>query len=275
MPNEGELLSPEEIQRQLLKYEPTMRNRIIEKVILAALGVIPWVGGFLSAAVSLKTEEPNVKSQILQNKWLAEHEIKLQKLMETLAEMEARFQSLGAQIEERVNSEEYLELVRKGFRIWDESDTDEKKRYIANMLTNAAGTRLTTDDVIRLFLDWLRLYHEAHFAVIRKIFQEPGVTRHDIWKELKGEFPREVSADADLYKLLIRDLNIGGVIRQARDTTEDGQFLKRRPAPSRGRSSSTMESAFEDSKPYVLTELGKQFVHYAMNEVVTRIDQTP
>jgi hypothetical protein len=33
-----------------------------------------------------------------------------------------------------------------------------------------------------------------------------------------------------------------------------------------------MESAFEDSKPYVLTELGKQFVHYTMNEVVTRIE---
>jgi hypothetical protein len=32
-----------------------------------------------------------------------------------------------------------------------------------------------------------------------------------------------------------------------------------------------MESAFEDTKPYVLTELGKQFVHYTMNELVTRI----
>jgi hypothetical protein len=275
MAADDSLLSPEEIQRQLLKYEPTMRNRIIEKVILAALGVIPWVGGFLSAAASLKTEEPNVRSQSLQNKWLAEHETKLRKLLEALAEMGARFQSFGDQIEERVNSEEYLELIRKGFRTWDEADTDEKKKYVTNMLTNAAGTRLTTDDVIRLFIDWLRLYHEAHFAVIRKVFQEPGVTRYDIWKELKGEFPREDSADADLYKLLIRDLNIGGVIRQARDTTEDGQFLKRRPKPSRVRSSSTMESAFEDSKPYVLTELGKQFVHYTMNEVVTRIDQTP
>jgi hypothetical protein len=32
-----------------------------------------------------------------------------------------------------------------------------------------------------------------------------------------------------------------------------------------------MESAFEDSKPYELSELGRQFVHYTMNEVVTRI----
>ena len=35
----------------------------------------------------------------------------------------------------------------------------------------------------------------------------------------------------------------------------------------------TMDSAFEETKPYVLTELGKQFVHYTMNEVVTRIGE--
>jgi hypothetical protein len=272
MPNNDSTLSPDEIHQQLLKYEPTIRSRIIEKVILAALGVIPWVGGFLSAAVSLKTEDPNYKSQSLQNKWMAEHETKLQKLMEALADMDSRFQSLGAQIEERVSSDEYLELVRKGFRIWDEADTDEKRRYIANLLTNSAGTKLTSDDVIRLFLDWLRIYHEAHFAIVRKIFQEPGVTRFDIWKELKGDLPREDSADADLYRLLISDLSIGRVIRQVRNTTEEGQFLKRRPKASKGHSSLIMESAFEDSKQYVLTELGKQFVHYTMNEVVTRIE---
>jgi len=33
-----------------------------------------------------------------------------------------------------------------------------------------------------------------------------------------------------------------------------------------------MESAFEDTKPYVLTELGKQFVHYTMSEVVGRLE---
>jgi hypothetical protein len=34
-----------------------------------------------------------------------------------------------------------------------------------------------------------------------------------------------------------------------------------------------MESAFEDSKQYVLTELGSQFVHYAMTETTRRIEQ--
>jgi hypothetical protein len=32
-----------------------------------------------------------------------------------------------------------------------------------------------------------------------------------------------------------------------------------------------MESAFEDNKPYVLTQLGKQFVHYVMTDVVPQL----
>lgn len=32
-----------------------------------------------------------------------------------------------------------------------------------------------------------------------------------------------------------------------------------------------VESAFEGTKVYVLTELGKQFVHYTMTDVVTRL----
>jgi hypothetical protein len=124
--------------------------------------------------------------------------------------------------------------------------------------------------VIRLFLDWLNLYHEAHFAVIKQIYSNPSITRCEIWEAVYGDTPREDSAEADLFKMLIRDLSTGGVVRQARDTNEMGEFLKRRRAPRRN-SSSTMESAFEDTKPYVLTELGKQFVHYTMNETVKRL----
>jgi hypothetical protein len=33
-----------------------------------------------------------------------------------------------------------------------------------------------------------------------------------------------------------------------------------------------MESAFEDTKQYVLTEIGSQFVHYMMTELVGRLN---
>jgi hypothetical protein len=212
----------ERLSAELAKTRPTRKRRIIEKFCLAALGSIPWIGGFLSAAASYKAEENNLKENSLQTQWLEEHQTKIIALHETLNEIERRFDALGSAIDERIQSEEYLGLVRKAFRVWDESDTDEKRRYTANVVTNSAGTRVCSDDVIRLFIDWLELYHEAHFAVIREIFQNPGSTRFDIWSGIYGETPREDSAEADLYKMLIRDLNIGGVIRQIRDTNEAG-----------------------------------------------------
>jgi hypothetical protein len=263
----------ERLRTELAKSEPTRRRRIIEKFILAVLGSIPWVGGFLSAAADYKAEESTVRQDSLQTQWLEEHHGKLLSLKDTLQEIQRRFEALGAAIDQRIQSEEYLALVRKAFRAWDNADTAEKRRYAANLVTNAAGTRVCSDDVLRLFLDWLELYHEAHFAVIREIFENPGSTRFDIWSELYRDTPREDSAEADLFKFLIRDLSTGGVIRQERDTNQLGQFVRKKPQRARrGLAPTTMESAFEDTKPYVLTELGKQFVHYTMNEVVTRID---
>lgn len=265
----------DKLRLELAKSETTRGKRIIEKFVLAVLGSIPWVGGFLSAAASYKAEEETRRQDSLQTQWLEEHQNKITTLRDALQEIQQRFESLGAGIEERIQSEEYLALVRKAFRIWDETDTQEKRRYIANIVTNAAGTRVCPDDVVRLFLDWLDLYHEVHFAVIREIFKNPGATRFDIWSDLYGEVPRENSAEADLFKLLVRDLSTGGVIRQERDVNELGEFVRKRPQRSRhGSVPTTMESAFEDTKPYVLTDLGKQFVHYTMSEAVTRIDDS-
>jgi hypothetical protein len=261
----------EKIRNELVNASPSTKRRVFEKFISAALGSIPWVGGFLSAAADLKFEEGDLREDNLQTQWLEEHTRKLQRLSETLNYIAARFETLGDQIDERIQSEEYLDLVRKAFRTWDTADTDEKRKYIAQLITNAGGTKLTSDDVIRLFIDWLNIYHEAHLAVIREIYQNPGSTRYDIWEAIYDSFPREDSAEADLYRMLIRDLSTGGVIRQERATTPDGRFLKKPRTKSRS-FTPTMESSFDDSKPYVLTELGKQFVHYAMSEVVRRIE---
>ena len=262
----------EALRAELAKSAPTRQRRILEKFVLAALGSIPWVGGFLSAAASYKAEEGSIRQDSLQTQWLEEHHVKILQLRSTLEEIQGRFTTLGESIEARIQSDEYLGLVRKAFREWDQADTQEKRRFVANLVVNAAGTRVCSDDVVRLFLDWLGLYHEAHFAVIREIFQNPGATRYEIWATLYGELPREDSAEADLFKFLIRDLSTGGVIRQERDVNSLGQFVRKTPQRRRrGTAPTTMETAFEDTKPYILTELGKQFVHYTMSEVVTRI----
>ena len=270
-PNDFEEQAVIFIRTELAKAAPSERRRVLEKFILAALGSIPWVGGFISAAISYKAETGSMRTDNLQTQWLEEHARKIQELMTTLQDIAGRFESLGPEIDSRIQSEEYLGLVRRAFRVWDRADTQDKRRYVGNVVSNAAGTRLTSDDVVRLFIDWLDLYHEAHFAVIREIYKNPGTTRFLIWDAIHGELPREDSAEADLFRMLIRDLSTGGVIRQDRDTNQYGQFLRKKAPRRKGTVSPTVESSFEDTKPYVLTALGQQFVHYTMNEVVPRI----
>jgi hypothetical protein len=58
---------------------------------------------------------------------------------------------LGEEIDEKIQSEQYLTLVRKTFRQWDEADTEEKRQLLMQLITNAAGTRICSDDILRLF----------------------------------------------------------------------------------------------------------------------------
>src|SRR6266540_21265 len=85
----------ERLREELAKSEPTRKKRIIEKFVLAALGSIPWVGGFLSAAASYKAEDGSIKQNSLQTQWLEEHQAKLNALRETLEEIQHRFEKFG------------------------------------------------------------------------------------------------------------------------------------------------------------------------------------
>jgi hypothetical protein len=69
---------------------------------------------------------------------------------------------------------------------------------------------------------------------------------------------------------------MGGVIRQHREKDYYGNFIKKqtKPAP-KGQGSKTMVSAFDTSEGYELTELGKQFVHYAMQELSLKLAYHP
>src|SRR5687768_14808146 len=105
----------ESLRAELAKTEPSHKKRVIEKFVLAALGSIPWIGGFLSAAASYKAEEGALKQDSLQTQWLAEHNDKIIQLKSTLENVQGRFDSLGEVVDERIQSEEYIGLVRKAF----------------------------------------------------------------------------------------------------------------------------------------------------------------
>lgn len=245
-------------------------KRKFGRFIMGALGSIPWVGGMIAAGAAAQAEQEQGRANELQRLWLEEHRERLFELTSDLADIVRRLDGLYDTLKERIESDEYMVLVRKAFKSWDNAETKEKRSYIKNLIINAAAIELCVDDLVRLFNDWLDTYHEAHFMVIRQIFNNPGISRGAIWDNFHKEKPQENTAEADLYKRLIRDLTLGGVIRQEREVNEEGEFIRQPRARSHS-SSGTYESAFEGTKPYVLTELGKQFVHYTMTETVRRI----
>jgi len=195
---------------------------------------------------------------------------------QTILEIMARLDMNNEKIAERVASPEYQALVRKAFRDWSGAESATKRVFVRNILAHAADKTITTDDVVRMFLQWIDLYTELHFAVISAVYNDAGVTRARIWEKIGKDEVREDSAEADLFKLLIRDLSTGSIIRQHRNKDYAGNFL-RKPALRRKRGASVpiMESAFEDTKGYELTELGQQFVHYAMTDLPVRIEFKP
>jgi len=164
-------------------------------------------------------------------------------------------------------------LVKKAFQNWSRIDTDYKRIKVRNLLSNAAATDLVSDDVVRLFLDWIDTYSDFHFQVMGVIANNAPIGRGEIWNALGRPQVREDSADADLYKLLIRDLSMGGVVRQERETDGYGNFVRKSTkGQKRSQGSSTVKSAFDDGERYVLTELGRQFIHYAMTEIPPKIE---
>ncbi len=250
------------------------------RVTMAALGSLSWVGtivglgSILSASAALSAENEQGNNNKLFFLWMKEHGTKLKELGLTLSEMYARFESFGDRIKERIESEEYIALVRKTFRAWDRADTEEKKQLFKKIITNAGGTDLCSDDLVRLFIDWVDRYHEAHFAVIREVRDNNGITRGAIWDNINPtaiERPRDDSAQAGLFGYLIRELSMGGVIHQEQNTNFMGQSIKSKRTPSKY-ASNIKESHFENTKPYILTELGKEFVHYVLDDLVQQIE---
>ena len=96
----------------------------------AALGSIPWIGGVFSAAIALQAEGGQERLDEMQKLWLHEHEEKISKLGMTIAQILQRLESLGDDVLGRIQSDEYLGLIRKGFKAWDRADTEEKREFI-------------------------------------------------------------------------------------------------------------------------------------------------
>lgn len=250
----------------------------ISKVARGALqvggGAVPVVGGILSALAGAWSEHEQAKVNRFFEQWVRMLEDEIHEKEATVVEIMARLDLQDEQIASRVESKEFQSLVKKTFRDWAGVESEQKRVFIRNILSNAAASSISSDDVVRMFIDWIARYSELHFQVIGAIYNSGGITRGAIWQKIGKGQVREDSADADLYKLLFRDLSTGGVIRQHRKTDYHGNFIAK-PASRRtggsGSNNKKLTSAFDDEDRYALTELGQQFVHYAMTDLPPRI----
>lgn len=94
----------------------------------------------------------------------------LKEKAQTILEIMARLDLQDDAIAARAESKEFQSLLNKTFRDWAAVESEQKRVYIRNVLSNAAATRLTSDDVVRMFIDWIGEYSEMHFQVIGVIY---------------------------------------------------------------------------------------------------------
>ena len=79
----GDLPSPfseDEIAKALLAMRTGTRERVTRKIVAAALGAIPWIGGFLTAYLAFNDESAQNVSNDLRERWHEEHRRKIAKL---------------------------------------------------------------------------------------------------------------------------------------------------------------------------------------------------
>jgi hypothetical protein len=235
-------------------------------------GAIPFAGGFLAAIAGVWGEKEQERVNRFFEHWMKMLAEEMREKERTILEIMSRLDMHDEEISKRIESSEYQSLLRKAFRDWAGAESEQKRVLIRNLLVNAAASNLTSDDVVRLFLKWIKDYSEFHFEVIGAIYNDAGITRGGVWRKLGRRQVREDSAEADLFRLLIRDLSTGGIIRQHRETDYGGNFMaKRRGPPTPKGSAKVMKSAFDDEEQYELTDLGQQFVHYAMTDLPPKI----
>lgn len=245
----------------------------IARFALACLsGAIPIAGGVIGAAGGAWSEAEQSQFNKIFAAWLKLQEDEIREIGQTLFEVFARIDQTDEKVRTRLESKEYLALLKKCFRDWSAAESEEKRKMIRNLLANAAGgEKLCGDDILRLFVEWIDRYSEGHFLVVRAIYNNAGITRQEIWHKIHGKNVREDSPEADLFKLFMHDLSVGHVVRQHRETDYHGNFLKARRTKSTGPANPYVKSAFDDDKQYELTGLGRWFVHYTMNELVARL----
>src|SRR5262249_41227822 len=131
------------------------RGIVARSALNAASGLIPFAGGLLSAAASAWSEREQRRINDFLHHWLQMLAAEMREKEQTILEITARLDMRDDEVASRVNSPAYQSLLRKAFRDWPGAESEEKRAWVRNLLTNAAASKLASDEVVKLFLEWI------------------------------------------------------------------------------------------------------------------------
>ena len=123
-----------------------------------ASGAVPLVGGILSAIAGAWSENEQAKVNRFFDQWVRMLEEEIREKEATVIEIMARLNLQDEKITARVESREFQSLVKKTFRDWAGAESEDKRVLIRNLLSNAAASTVSSDDVVRMFIDWIGQY---------------------------------------------------------------------------------------------------------------------
>lgn len=128
--------------------------KVIRGALQVASGAVPLVGGILSALAGAWSEREQAKVNRFFEQWVRMLEDKIREKEATFVEVMSRLDLQDEKIAARVESKEFQSLVKKTFRDWAGVESEEKRVLIRNILANAAASTVSSDDVVRMFIDW-------------------------------------------------------------------------------------------------------------------------
>ncbi len=131
-------------------------GKYIRGALNAAGGLIPFAGGLISAAAGAWGESEQDRMNDFFRHWVEMLRAEMEEKQKTIVEIMQRLDLRDEQIADRIQSPEFQSLLRKSFRDWAGAESDEKRSLVRNLLANAASSTVCSDDVVRLFLDWIK-----------------------------------------------------------------------------------------------------------------------
>ena len=98
-------------------------------------GLVPFAGGAISGVSSVWSEQEQQKINALIQAWLKLQEDEIKEIGQTMFEILARLDLNDENVAKRMESPEYLSLIKKAFRDWSAAESEEKRKLIRNLLT--------------------------------------------------------------------------------------------------------------------------------------------